>query len=55
MLFPVAQVGLALYMFIIGFELCGDIVRKRVGTSVSVSLAGMAVPFALGALVGWLL
>ena len=54
-LFPVAQVGLALYMFIIGLEFRGDIVRKRVGTSVSVSLAGMAVPFALGALVGWLL
>jgi len=54
-LFPVAQVGLALYMFIIGLEFRGDIVRKRVGTSVSVSLAGMAVPFALGALVGWLM
>jgi Kef-type K+ transport system membrane component KefB len=54
-LFPVAQVGLALYMLIIGLEFRGDIVRKRVGTSVSVSLAGMAVPFALGALVGWLL
>lgn len=54
-LFPVAQVGLALYMFIIGLEFRGDIVRKRVGTSVSVSLAGMAVPFGLGALVGWLL
>lgn len=54
-LFPVAQVGLALYMFIIGLEFRGDIVRKRFGTSVSVSLAGMAVPFGLGALVGWLM
>ncbi|MBM3992278.1 MAG: cation:proton antiporter [Planctomycetes bacterium] len=54
-LFPVAQVGLALYMFIIGLEFRGDIVRKRAGTSIGVSLAGMAVPFGLGALVGWLM
>jgi Kef-type K+ transport system membrane component KefB len=54
-LFPVAQIGLSLYMFIIGLEFRGDIVRQRVGTSVSVSLAGMAVPFGLGALSGWLM
>jgi Kef-type K+ transport system membrane component KefB len=52
-LFPVSQLGLALYMFIVGLEFRMDIVRKRFGSSVAVSLAGMAAPFMLGALVGW--
>lgn len=52
-LFPVSQLGLALYMFIVGLEFRMDIVRKRFGSSVAVSFAGMAAPFVLGALVGW--
>jgi len=54
-LFPVSQLGLALYMFVVGLEFRMDIVRKRLGSSVAVSFAGMAAPFALGALVGWFL
>lgn len=54
-LFPVSQLGLALYMFVVGLEFRVDIVRRRFGTSVAVSLAGMAAPFVLGALVGWFL
>ncbi|MCA1963649.1 MAG: cation:proton antiporter [Prosthecobacter sp.] len=52
-LFPVSQLGLALYMFIVGLEFRMDIVRKRFGASVAVSFAGMAAPFVLGAAVGW--
>jgi Kef-type K+ transport system membrane component KefB len=52
-LFPVSQLGLALYMFIVGLEFRMDIVRKRFGSSVGVSFAGMAAPFVLGAILGW--
>ncbi len=54
-LFPVSQLGLALYMFIVGLEFRMDIVRKRFGSSVAVSFAGMAAPFILGAGLGWFL
>ncbi len=53
-LFPASQLGLALYMFIVGLEFRVDIVRKRFGASVAVSLAGMAAPFLLGAALGWI-
>lgn len=49
-LFPVSQLGLALYMFIVGMEFRMDIIGRRLKSSVAVSLAGMAAPFALGAL-----
>ncbi|WP_395718039.1 cation:proton antiporter [Prosthecobacter sp.] len=54
-LFPVSQLGLALYMFIVGLEFRIDIVQKRFKSSVAVSFAGMAAPFVLGAIVGWFL
>jgi len=52
-LFPASQLGLALYMFIVGLEFRMDIVRERFRASVAVSFAGMAAPFILGALLGW--
>jgi Kef-type K+ transport system membrane component KefB len=54
-LFPASQLGLALYMFIVGMEFRMDIIRKRLRSSVAVSFAGMAAPFALGALLAWFL
>lgn len=48
-LFPASQLGLALYMFIVGMEFRMDIIGKRLKSSVAVSLAGMAAPFILGA------
>jgi Kef-type K+ transport system membrane component KefB len=48
-LFPVSQLGLALYMFIVGV----DIVREKFRSSVAVSLAGMVTPFLLGAGLAW--
>lgn len=52
-LFPVAQLGLAAYMFVVGMEFRVDIVRQRLHSAVAVSLAGMVAPFALGAALGW--
>ncbi len=54
-LFPASQLGLALYMFVVGMEFRMDIVRKHLRSSVAVSLAGMATPFVLGAGLAWLL
>jgi Kef-type K+ transport system membrane component KefB len=52
-LMPISQLGLALYMFIVGLEFRVDIVQKRFRSSLAVSLAGIAAPFVLGAGVGW--
>jgi Kef-type K+ transport system membrane component KefB len=54
-LFPASQLGLALYMFIVGMEFRVDIVRKQLRSSIAVSLAGMIVPFILGAGLAWVL
>jgi Kef-type K+ transport system membrane component KefB len=54
-LFPAAQLGLALYMFVVGMEFRVDIIRKRLKSSIAVSIAGMAAPFALGAGLAWVL
>ncbi len=54
-LYAVSQVGLALYMFVVGMELRSELLRNRVRQAVSISLAGMLVPFVLGgALALWL-
>jgi Kef-type K+ transport system membrane component KefB len=52
-LFPVAQLGLAAYMFVVGLEFRLDIVRARMRSAVAVSIAGMVAPFILGAVLGW--
>lgn len=54
-LFPLSQLGLALYMFVVGMEFRIDIVRRFWRSSLAVSIAGMATPFALGAGLAWLL
>lgn len=45
----VAQLGVILYMFIVGLDLHLDELRKRARATVATSLAGIVVPFALGA------
>jgi K+:H+ antiporter len=51
-----AQLGVGLYMFLVGVEFKTQLFRHRLRSALSVSLAGMLVPFALGtALVPWLL
>lgn len=52
-LFPISQLGLAAYMFVVGLEFRVDIVRRRMHSAVAVSTAGMVAPFVLGAGLGW--
>jgi Kef-type K+ transport system membrane component KefB len=52
-LFPISQLGLAAYMFVVGLEFRVDIVQKRFRSAVAVSLAGMITPFVLGVGLGW--
>ncbi|MEQ1858677.1 MAG: cation:proton antiporter [Chthoniobacteraceae bacterium] len=52
-LFPASQLGLALYMFIVGMEFRMDIIQRRMKSSIAVSAAGMIAPFVLGAGLGW--
>lgn len=54
-LFAVSQVGLALYMFLVGVEFRQELLRSRLRSAASVSLAGMLGPFLLGGGLGlWL-
>ena len=53
-LFPVSQVGLALYMFVVGMEFRIDIVRRRWNSSIAVSVAGILMPLAFGAGLAWI-
>ena len=52
-LFAVCQIGLALYMFLVGVEFKSELLRERAHSAVSVSIAGMVVPFGLGVLIGY--
>lgn len=52
-LFPAAQLGLALYMFVVGMEFRVDIVAKRLRSAIAVSAAGMLAPFGLGVGLAW--
>src|SRR5882762_4122404 len=54
-LFPASQLGLALYMFVVGMEFRVDIVQRRLKSSIAVSAAGMLAPFVLGAGLAWVL
>ena len=54
-LFAVSQVGLSIYMFLVGMEFRKELLHARLRSAAAVSVAGMAVPFALGALIAvWL-
>ncbi len=50
-LYTVAQIGLVLYMFLIGLNFDVDLIKHRAGTAVAVSTAGIMAPLVLGALV----
>lgn len=49
-LYTVAQIGLVLYMFVIGLNFDVNHVKQRSGTATAVSVAGVVAPLALGAL-----
>jgi Kef-type K+ transport system membrane component KefB len=50
-LYAGAQLGLALYMFVVGTEFRSDLFKSRAKSAIAVSISGMAVPFLLGALI----
>lgn len=52
-LFAVAQLGLVLYMFLVGLEFDLALIRARARGAALVSAAGIAAPFALGGLIAW--
>lgn len=49
-LYASSQVGLVLYMFLIGVEFDTNLIRRRLRSAASVSLAGIITPLALGSL-----
>lgn len=48
-----AQLGVILYMFLVGLELNGELLRARVGATLAIAQAGMVVPFLLGLALAW--
>jgi Kef-type K+ transport system membrane component KefB len=55
MLYVGAQLGVGLYMFLVGMEFRTELFRSRAKSAASVSIAGMVVPFVLGGLLApWL-
>jgi Kef-type K+ transport system membrane component KefB len=54
-LFAVCQVGLVLYMFLIGVEFDVDLIKSRIRSAASVSVAGIIAPFILGGLIAFYL
>lgn len=54
-IYCLAQVGVVLYMFLVGSTFRADLARARFRTAASVSLAGIAGPFLLGGLLVWAL
>ncbi|MBC8115590.1 MAG: cation:proton antiporter [Candidatus Saccharimonas sp.] len=54
-LFAVCQVGIALYMFLVGLEFRTDLFQLRLRSAASISIAGMLIPFVLGVAIAlWL-
>jgi Kef-type K+ transport system membrane component KefB len=53
LIFAVSQLGLVLYMFLIGAEFSAGIVRKRLHVALAVSWAGILAPFLLGCLLAY--
>ena len=45
-LYTAAQIGLVLYMFLIGLNFDVNLIRHRAGTALAVSAAGIATPLA---------
>ncbi|KAL1667018.1 Sodium/hydrogen exchanger family-domain-containing protein [Schizophyllum commune] len=44
-----ATIGLCLFLFLVGLEIEGAVIKRNAKLSLTVALAGMAVPFGLGA------
>lgn len=55
LLYVLAQLGVGLYMFLVGLQFRGDEFRANVKSAASVSIAGMAAPFLIAILIAPLL
>ena len=44
----VANIGLCLFLFLVGLEIDAAVIRKHARQSVTIAFAGMALPFGLG-------
>ena len=53
-LFPASQLGLTLYMFVVGIEFRVDIVKSKLRSAMAVSIAGILMPLAFGAGLAWI-
>ena len=51
----IAQIGVILYMFVVGLELNAEMLRNRVRTTIAISHASIIAPFLLGSLLALLL
>ena len=47
-IYAVSQVGLVLYMFLVGLEFQVDLIKQRLRSAATVSVAGILLPFTLG-------
>jgi len=45
----VANIGLCLFLFLVGLEIDGAVIKRNVRLSATVALAGMILPFGIGA------
>lgn len=45
----VANIGLCLFLFLVGLEIDASVIRRNARLSVTVALAGMVIPFGFGA------
>jgi Kef-type K+ transport system membrane component KefB len=54
-LYAVSQVGLVLYMFLIGLEFDTSLIRHRLRSAAGVSISGILAPFVLGCGLGFFL
>ena len=54
-LFAVCQIGLAVYMFLVGVEFDAGLIKTRLRSAAAVSISGILAPFALGAGAAWML
>ncbi|MDF5732071.1 MAG: cation:proton antiporter [Rhizonema sp. PD38] len=48
-LFAISQIGLIIYMFLVGLELDTDLIKQRLNGASLVSITGILAPFSLGA------
>ena len=49
----ISQLGVILYMFLVGLELDLDLVRSKAASTIAIAVTGIVIPFALGAALAW--